>query len=123
VFSSTARSSQNPRGSRRERCVLPIALPACDGEADCACVLFDERHEDTGDRGAISMVLNVLLNIVFLEFFFKRVQNGGPALATALACYFDFFALLLFSGCDTERSDNGILRSFGKISLCASIME
>src|SRR5258707_3014144 len=42
---------------------------------------------------AISMVLNVLLNIVFLQFFFKRGQNGGPALVTALACYFDFFWL------------------------------
>jgi len=34
----------------------------------------------------ISMALNIILNIVFLEFFFKRVQNGGPALATAIAC-------------------------------------
>jgi putative peptidoglycan lipid II flippase len=72
---------------------------------------------------AISMVLNVVLNIVFLEFFFRRVQNGGPALATALACYFDFFALLLifrlrYGALGTME----ILRSFGKISLCAGIM-
>jgi putative peptidoglycan lipid II flippase len=72
---------------------------------------------------AISMVLNVLLNIVFLEFFFKRVQNGGPALATALACYFDFFALLLifrlrYGALGTME----ILRSFAKISLCSGIM-
>jgi hypothetical protein len=39
------------------------------------------------------MGLNVL-NIVFPEFFFKRVQNGGPALATAWRL-FDFFVLLL----------------------------
>ena len=55
-------------------------------------------HEDTKTPvivAAISMVMNVVLNIVFLQFFFKRVQNGGPALATALACYFDFFALFL----------------------------
>ena len=72
---------------------------------------------------AISMVLNVLLNIVFLEFFFKRVQNGGPALATALACYFDFFALfIIFRVRYGALGTMEILRSFGKISLCASIM-
>src|SRR5882724_2094384 len=31
---------------------------------------------------SISLVLNIVLNIVFMQFFFKRVQNGGPALAT-----------------------------------------
>jgi len=72
---------------------------------------------------AISMVLNVLLNIVFLEFFFRRVQNGGPALATALACYFDFFALLvIFRLRYGALGTMEILRSFGKISLCAGIM-
>src|SRR5262249_60089165 len=69
------------------------------------------------------MVLNVVLNIIFLEFFFKRVQNGGPALATALACYFDFFALLLIFrirfGIMGMRE---ILRSFSKIFLCSAIM-
>src|SRR5258707_13252750 len=44
---------------------------------------------------SISLVLNIDLNVIFLEFFFKRVQNGGPALATALATFFDFFALLI----------------------------
>src|SRR5207237_3764995 len=44
---------------------------------------------------AISMLVNIGLNIVFLEFFFKRVQNGGAALAAAIAWYLDFFALIL----------------------------
>jgi putative peptidoglycan lipid II flippase len=72
---------------------------------------------------AISMVLNVVLNIVFLEFFFKRVQNGGPALATALACYFDFFVLLLiFRLRYGIMGMSEILRSFSKIALCSGIM-
>jgi len=72
---------------------------------------------------AISMVLNVVLNIVFLEFFFKRVQNGGPALATALACYFDFFALLLiFRLRYGVMGMREIARSFAKIALCSGIM-
>src|SRR5258708_15597074 len=72
---------------------------------------------------AISMVLNVVLNIVFLEFFFKRVQNGGPALATALACYFDFFALILiFRLRYGPMGIREILKSFSKIFLCSGIM-
>lgn len=72
---------------------------------------------------SISLVLNIVLNIVFLEFFFKRVQNGGPALATALACYFDFFALfIIFRLRYGALGTTEILRSFAKISLCAAIM-
>jgi peptidoglycan biosynthesis protein MviN/MurJ (putative lipid II flippase) len=69
------------------------------------------------------MVMNVVLNIVFLQFFFKRVQNGGPALATALACFFDFFALfIIFRLRYGSMGTLDILRSFSKISLCAGIM-
>jgi putative peptidoglycan lipid II flippase len=72
---------------------------------------------------AISMGLNIVLNIVFLEFFFKRVQNGGPALATALACYFDFFALILiFRLRYGPMGIREIFKSFSKIFLCSAIM-
>src|SRR5882724_3193395 len=72
---------------------------------------------------SISLVLNIVLNIVFMQFFFKRVQNGGPALATALATFFDFFALfIIFRVRYGALGTMEILRSFGKISLCASIM-
>jgi len=33
------------------------------------------------------LLLNVLLNVVFLMLFFSELQNGGPALATVLAAY------------------------------------
>ena len=72
---------------------------------------------------SISLMINIILNIVFLEFFFKRVQNGGPALATAIASFFDFFALfIIFRLRHGAMGTLEILRSFGKISLCASIM-
>jgi putative peptidoglycan lipid II flippase len=71
----------------------------------------------------ISLFINVVLNIVFLQFFFKRVQNGGPALATALACYFDFFALfVIFRLRYGAMGTLEIARSFGKIFLCSGIM-
>src|SRR5437764_1031730 len=72
---------------------------------------------------SISLVLNIVLNIVFLQFFFKRVQNGGPALATALATFFDFFALfVIFRLRYGAMGTMEILRSFGKTSLCARFM-
>jgi putative peptidoglycan lipid II flippase len=72
---------------------------------------------------SISLVINIILNIVFLKLLFARVQNGGPALATALACYFDFFALfVIFRLRYGPLGTMEILRSFSKISLCAAIM-
>jgi putative peptidoglycan lipid II flippase len=73
---------------------------------------------------SISLGINIILNIIFLEtFLYKRVQNGGPALATGLATFFDFFALfIIFRIRYGPLGTMGILRSFAKISLCASIM-
>lgn len=72
---------------------------------------------------SISLVLNIILNIVFIEFFFRRVQNGGPALATALACFFDFFALfIIFRLRYGALGTIEILKSFAKIALCSGFM-
>ena len=71
----------------------------------------------------ISFALNIILNIVFLHFFFKRFQNGGPALATVLATFFDFFALFfIFRFRYGSMGSIQILRSIGKISMCAALM-
>jgi putative peptidoglycan lipid II flippase len=73
---------------------------------------------------AISMFINIGLNILFLKtFLFARVQNGGPALATALACYFDFFALfIIFRLRHGKLGTREILSSFSRIFLCSAIM-
>ena len=72
---------------------------------------------------SMSLILNIILNIVFLQFFFRRVQNGGPALATAIACFFDFFALfVIFRLRYGALGTMEILRSFSKIFLCSGIM-
>jgi putative peptidoglycan lipid II flippase len=72
---------------------------------------------------SISLFINIILNIVFIQFFFNRVQNGGPALATALATFFDFFALfIIFRLRYGPLGTMDIVRSFSKVSLCAGIM-
>ena len=72
----------------------------------------------------ISFAINMTLNIIFLQhFFFRRFQNGGPALATVLATFFDFFTLFfIFRIRYGALGSIQILRSIGKISLCAALM-
>lgn len=71
----------------------------------------------------ISFFLNILLNIIFLNFFFKRFQNGGPALATVLATLFDFFTLFfIFRLRYGPLGTIEILRSLGKIGVCSLLM-
>ncbi len=73
---------------------------------------------------AISFLLNIGLNVLFLQpIFFKRFQNGGPALATVLATFFDFFTLFfIFRVRYGALGSFEIFRSIGKISLCSAIM-
>src|SRR5260370_30380393 len=62
--------------------------------------------------------------MIFLEtFLYQGVQNGAPALAPALATFFDFFALfIIFRIRYGPLGTLDIFRSFAKISLCAGIM-
>ncbi len=73
---------------------------------------------------AISFLLNIALNFLFLQHvFFKRFQNGGPALATVLATFFDFFTLfVIFRIRYGALGSIELFRSVGKISLCAALM-
>ncbi len=73
---------------------------------------------------SISFVLNIVLNVIFLQpLLFKRFQNGGPALATALATFFDFFTLfLIFRIRYGPLGTVEIFRSLGKISMCGLLM-
>lgn len=72
----------------------------------------------------VSFCINILLNVLFLQhLFYKRFQNGGPALATVLATFFDFFTLFfIFRVRYGALGSVQIFRSIGKISLCAALM-
>jgi putative peptidoglycan lipid II flippase len=71
----------------------------------------------------ISFALNIVLNFVFLHYFFKRFQNGGPALATVLATMFDFFTLFaIFRLRYGALGSVEIIHSISKISLCSALM-
>lgn len=116
--------AESTRLTARALLYYAIGLPAL-----ATVKLVVPAFYSTGDTktpvivASISLILNIALNIIFLDFFFRRVQNGGPALATAIACFFDFFALfIIFRLRHGTMGTFEVLKSFAKIALCASLM-
>jgi putative peptidoglycan lipid II flippase len=116
--------AESTRLTARALLYYAVGLPALASVKLVVPAFYSTRDTKTPVVVAsISLVINIILNIVFLEFFFKRVQNGGPALATAIACFFDFFALfIIFRLRHGSMGTMKVLASFVKISLCAGIM-
>ena len=116
--------AESTRLTARALLYYAVGLPALASVKLIVPAFYSARDTKTPVIVAsISMVINIVLNIVFLQFLFKRVQNGGPALATALACYFDFFALfIIFRIRYGALGTLNILKSFSKIFLCAGAM-
>jgi putative peptidoglycan lipid II flippase len=82
--------------------------------------------QDTGTPvrvAFITVLVNIVLNVIFLFYFFAKFKNGGPALASALAGYYN--VLVLFTVFRLRFGRLGtweILISTGRIAICASIM-
>ena len=116
--------AESTRLTARALLYYSIGLPALASVKLIVPAFYSTRDTKTPVIiASISLVINIVLNIVFIQFFYKRVQNGGPALATALATFFDFFALfIIFRIRYGAMGTMDILRSFSKIFLCAGIM-
>jgi putative peptidoglycan lipid II flippase len=116
--------SASTRLTARALLYYAIGLPALASVKLIVPAFYSTRDTKTPVIVAsMSLIINLVLNVVFLQFFFKRVQNGGPALATAIACFFDFFALfIIFRLRYGALGTMEILRSFSKIFLCSAIM-
>jgi putative peptidoglycan lipid II flippase len=72
---------------------------------------------------SFSLIVNIILNLIFLFYFFPRVQNGGPALASVLASYFNVGILFIIFRLRFGRLGTWeILGSIGKIAVCSAIM-
>jgi putative peptidoglycan lipid II flippase len=73
--------------------------------------------------GAYSLVLHVALNIVLLFGFGRYLWNASPALASSLAAYFNFAALIvIFRGRYGSLGSAAIFTALGKMALCAGAM-
>lgn len=72
---------------------------------------------------AYALVLNIALNTLFLKTFFQTFSNGGPALATSLAAYFNFFVLFfIFRKRFGRLGTFAIVSSLARIVVCAGLM-
>jgi putative peptidoglycan lipid II flippase len=72
---------------------------------------------------AYAMVANIILNTLFLKTFFQTFYNGGPAFATSLAAYFNFFVLfVIFRRRFGRLGTWEVLRSLFKIGICSTAM-
>jgi putative peptidoglycan lipid II flippase len=67
--------------------------------------------------------LNIVLNTIFLFFFFRVLSNGSPALASSLAAYFNCVALfVLFRRRYGPLRAGQLMSSLAKTAVCAGVM-
>src|SRR6202040_2243709 len=72
---------------------------------------------------AYSLGLNIFLNALFLRWFFPVFRNGGPAVATVVAAYFNFFTLFAIFRLRFGRLGTlDILASLARSGVCAGLM-
>jgi putative peptidoglycan lipid II flippase len=73
--------------------------------------------------GAWALAMNIVLNSIFLLFFFRQLSNGSPALASAITAYFNLGLLFfLFRRKHGRLGARGLVSSIGKMGACAAAM-
>ena len=73
--------------------------------------------------GAWALGANIALNAIFLVLFFRVFYNGSPALATSMAAYVNFFALLwIFRQRFGRLGFRRVMKSLGRIASAAAVM-
>jgi putative peptidoglycan lipid II flippase len=72
---------------------------------------------------AYTFALNIALNAIFLRWFYPVFRNGGPAVATVAAAYFNFIALFIIFRVRFGRLETmQILASMARIAGCSGLM-
>jgi putative peptidoglycan lipid II flippase len=116
--------AESTRLTARALLYYSIGLPAFAAVKLIVPAFYSTQDTRTPVRVAlVTMVGNIALNLLFLFYFFAKFKNGGPALASALAAYFNVFVLfaifrLRFGRLGTRK----IATSLAKIGVCASAM-
>lgn len=103
-----------------------LGLPAFAAVKLIVPAFYSTQDTRTPVRIAVyAFLLNIGLNFAFQisTFLFVKFQNGGPALATAIAGHFNFLALFVIFRLRFGRLGTGdLLASVSKISACSAIM-
>jgi putative peptidoglycan lipid II flippase len=116
--------AESTRLTARALLYYSLGLPAFAAVKLIVPAFYSTQDTRTPVRVAVlAMLANVLLNVVFLFYFFAKLKNGGPALASALAGYFNVFALFVVFRLRFGRlGTRDVAVSLGKIVACASVM-
>ena len=124
LFQHGAFTAQSTLLTSRALLFYSLGLPAFAAIKLLAPVYFSVQDTMTpAVVGAWSLGLNVVLNTLFLFFFVRFLSNGGPALASSLAAYFNFAALfVIFRRRFGGTTARGLLASLAKMCICAAVM-
>src|SRR5579863_2103864 len=116
--------AESTRLTARALLYYSIGLPAYAAVKLIVPAFYSTQDTRTPVRVAVfSMLANVLLNVIFLFYFFAKLKNGGPALASALAGYFNVFTLFVIFRLRFGRlGTREIAASLAKIAVCAGAM-
>jgi putative peptidoglycan lipid II flippase len=72
---------------------------------------------------AYTLALNIVLNVLCLRWLYPVFRNGGPAFATVVAAYFNFFTLFAMFRVRFGRLGTApILASVARVAVCAAAM-
>jgi putative peptidoglycan lipid II flippase len=116
--------AESTRLTARALLYYSIGLPAFAAVKLIVPAFYSTQDTRTPVRVAVfTMLVNILLNVIFLFYFFAKLKNGGPALASALAGYFNVFTLFVIFRLRFGRLGTGeIAASLAKIAVCAGVM-
>jgi putative peptidoglycan lipid II flippase len=116
--------AESTRLTARALLYYSMGLPAFAAVKLIVPAFYSTQDTRTPVRVAgIAMLANILLNVIFLFYFFAKFKNGGPALASALAGYLNVGILFVIFRLRFGRlGTREIFTSVGKIALSAAIM-
>ncbi len=116
--------AESTRLTARALLYYSMGLPAFAAVKLIVPAFYSTQDTRTPVRVAMfAMLANVLLNLIFLFYFFAKLKNGGPALASAMAAYFNVFTLFVIFRLRFGRlGTREIAASLAKIALCAAAM-
>jgi putative peptidoglycan lipid II flippase len=116
--------AESTRLTARALLYYSMGLPAFAAVKLIVPAFYSTQDTRTPVRVAVlTMFANIVLNVIFLFYFFAKFKNGGPALASAMAAYFNISILFVIFRLRFGRlGTRDILMSVGKIALCAGVM-
>jgi putative peptidoglycan lipid II flippase len=116
--------AESTRMTARALLYYSIGLPAFASVKLIVPAFYSTQDTRTPVRVAlITLCVNIVLNLIFLFYFFPKLRNGGPALASALAAYFNVLILFVIFRLRFGRlGTREILASMGKIAICSAAM-